>query len=116
MHVEKSPTVQPLERRILLTTLDPAWAGAPGYNQPYPDNTTVEHAVAAVALVAGGKVLALADHTAQAGQEITATASLVRYNADGSLDTTFGGGDGILDLPDFASRMIVLKTSGEIVL
>jgi uncharacterized delta-60 repeat protein len=42
------------------------------------------------------------------------TASLVRFTADGQLDTTFGGGDGVADLP-FYGRSIRLAADGKIV-
>ena len=71
----------------------------------------------AVALQADGKIL-VAGRTANGGHDDFA---LVRYLADGSLDTSFGGGDGIVTT-DFGSgssdqaRSMVVQSDGRIVL
>ncbi len=105
--------IELLESRLLLTTLDPTFNAGQGFtDEPFPTNAISEDAVASLAILPGGKILALAIHDVT---DQPRTSSLVRYNANGTLDTTFGGGDGILDLNESLTPLAVLK-NGHIIL
>ena len=73
----------------------------------------------AVAIQSNGKIVVAGSSAASAGSTNTNTI-VVRYNADGSLDTGFGGGDGIVTTdvvagtPDFAAD-VALQSDGMVV-
>src|SRR5687767_9999966 len=91
-------SIEALERRTLLAAgqLDPSFGDA--------GVVTAPPAIAPVAVLpqADGKVLVAGETIATPGlneppyTQATYAAAIVRYNADGSLDTTFGGGDGFV--------------------
>jgi uncharacterized delta-60 repeat protein len=82
--------VEALETRQLLSggTLDPTFGSGGIVVQDF--NGMPNYGAAAV-LVAGGKILVAGTYGELGATDICVS----RYNADGSLDTTFGGGDGI---------------------
>jgi uncharacterized delta-60 repeat protein len=98
----REAAIQALEPRLLLAALDPTWNGSGVQDAPF----TNAGAVKSVATLATGKVLAL---VATADED-----TLVRYNADGSLDSTFGN-TGLLTLTTRVSQMVV-RGDGEIFL
>jgi uncharacterized delta-60 repeat protein len=84
--------LEPLEDRQLLSGgLDPAFAAAGQRTIPLPDSTATETA-AAVAVQKDAKIV-LAGLTQDAN---TSEFTVVRLNADGTLDTTFGSGGRVL--------------------
>src|SRR5690349_19379842 len=90
------PLPEELERRVLLAAslLDPTFGGGDGIVTT--DVATSGGAVAAVSVLASGKILAAGNASASlpSGSPPAGDFALARYNADGSLDKTFGGGDG----------------------
>ena len=102
-----APAIEAIERRILFAALDPTWAGDGIELEPYPTQSPQHSAVLAIAVLAGDKVLALAEHFDLTAHDPSPTHTLVRYNADGSVDTTFGGGDGIVPVAGMARDMVV---------
>src|SRR5215203_4249960 len=82
-----SPTFESLETRKLLSAvdLDPNF----GDDGKVRTDLGLDGAMA-VAVLPGGKILVAA------GSDQGSAINLVRYNADGSLDPSFGGGDGVV--------------------
>src|SRR5690242_441984 len=97
--------MEPIERRVLLTSLDPTWNGTGFQNQPFADNTGEGNRVSVISLgqFSDGKVAELVEEFHDFDPT---TYALVRHNADGTLDTTFGT-NGILALSKTPSKMVV---------
>ncbi len=81
------------------------------------DPTSSLEAINAIAIQADGKIL-LAGNTPGSGGDNLQDAVLIRLNADGSFDTGFGGGDGIVTLntsarDDFNS--VTIQADGKII-
>src|SRR5437870_9877033 len=83
--------VETLESRVLLAySLDPSFDG---------DGLLIGPAgfgAGQVTVQSDGKILAVSRPLSESAGDF-----LIRYNPNGSLDTSFGGGDGRVDLPDF---------------
>src|SRR6185312_15298072 len=75
--------VEPLEGRALLTAgaLDPTFGAGAGYVKTDLGTTGDS-----------GKIVAAGNFGTQATGAVTTDFTLVRYNTDGTLDTTFGNG------------------------
>src|SRR4051812_34712434 len=85
--------IEAIERRILLTGLDPSWNGNGTQTEPFPDNSQIDsYNVISLGILSDNKVLALVKHITDFQEP---EFFLVRHNADGSVDTTFDE-DGIL--------------------
>src|SRR5947209_5623443 len=82
------PRLEALEDRCLLSAgaLDPAFGSGAGYVTTSLNSKSDDHAYS-VAVQADGKIIAAGDVYGSTDQ-----IGLVRYNANGSLDTTFGKG------------------------
>ncbi len=96
-------------------SLDPTF-GAHGL---LPASTDVVH-VNAMTLLAGDKLLLTATHFQLTTYGTTGVGEVIRLNADGSLDKSFGGGDGVVESPegpaDFMSYgTIAVDPNGRIV-
>jgi uncharacterized delta-60 repeat protein len=101
--------VEACERRTLFAALDPAWGVDGIQHEPYPvqSGSGLRYSADATAVLGDGKVLVLAKQTDLSGNTDDFNWSLVRFDSDGSVDTTFGGGDGTLPLADMAWGMAV---------
>lgn len=88
--------------------LDPSFGTAAGYTRTAIGPTVDE--TFAVALQSDGKLLAVGDTYNGSTWDM----GLARYNADGTLDTTYGGGDGVatLDIADDSARGVVPTADG----
>jgi len=96
-----SHATEPLERRVLLAALDPTWNGSGVLTLPDAGRCV------SVVPLPSGKVLALVN--------ASSSDRLVRYNANGSLDTGFGIGGGVELGTDRGTQMVV-RADGEIFL
>jgi uncharacterized delta-60 repeat protein len=108
-----SAVIQTLENRVLLATLDPTWNGTGVQGLPYaPKNPGDYGFVKSLAPLSGGKVLALA-YVQPSGRP--GADALIRYNSNGSLDSTFGDG-GILAIRTGSASDMVVRDDGTLVL
>lgn len=109
----RSAIVEVLERRQLLATgaLDTSFDGD---GRVVHDGGSVSR-FQDVAIQADGKILAVGKES----PNLTATYAVFRYNVDGSLDTTYGGGDGIATVPQkplsFQPFELSLQSDGKVV-
>jgi uncharacterized delta-60 repeat protein len=109
--------IEPVERRILFAALDPTWAGDGVQNEPFSiDLDEAPRAVAIeVAALSDGKVLALCQQYRLDDVESVFTYALARYNADGSVDTTFGD-NGVVAITTGGASGMQVADDGEILL
>ncbi|HEV3262332.1 MAG TPA: hypothetical protein VG013_36105, partial [Gemmataceae bacterium] len=96
------PRLEALEDRCLLSAgaLDPTFGNGAGYVTTSLTNS--DDTAYSVLIQPDGKILATGDARATSGKHnvtVTHNAGLVRYNADGSLDTSFGSGGEALGPP-----------------
>src|SRR5688572_15672020 len=84
--------IEPLEPRTLLAAslLDPSFGGGDGIASV--DFRGGYDETADVAVLPGGKILVAATARRPDGDDASADFALARFNADGSLDTSFGTG------------------------
>src|SRR5688500_7980767 len=98
---DRLPAFQSLERRVLFAAGDPDTTfGGDGILLADPADFTGR--IAAIAVQADGKTVAVGSETP--AREFGVRAAVLRYNADGSPDTSFGGGDGIVLFDRFDER------------
>ncbi|MGE3971100.1 MAG: beta strand repeat-containing protein, partial [Porticoccaceae bacterium] len=110
---EAVPNQAPVNITGILGTLDTGFGGGDGIvTTPVLASTDVAYALA---VQADGKIV-VAGRTANGSNHDFA---LVRYNADGTLDTGFGGGDGMVTTPVLASsdvaQALAVQADGKIV-
>src|SRR5687767_4931180 len=94
-------TLETLERRVRMAAgdVDPTFGQSGVVSNHFGGNAAV---LSAVEVLSDGKILAAG--TRSTGSDGASADFLVaRYNADGSPDTTFGGGDGVVTT-DFGGR------------
>src|SRR5205823_2301211 len=112
--LRSTPILEPLERRALLSAgqLDATFGGGDGIVSAAPG---AAGSFNDVAVLPGNKVLAVGTTlTTGGGSDV----SLSRFNADGSYDTTFGGGDGTVTAdfgPADQGRRLAVQPDGKIV-
>src|SRR5437868_7145765 len=101
-----TPILEPLERRALLSAgqLDPTFGGGGIVS------VAAGGAFEDVAVLPGNKLLAVGTTSNTAGAH---SAYLARFNADGSYDTSFGGGDGVAT-GSFDAHRLALQTDDKI--
>ena len=108
-----------LEGRLLFAALDPTWngSGIQGYPFLVGVDANKQSTVLDVAVQPDQKVLALNNHY-ELGRPYRPTVyTLIRYNVDGSVDTTFGPkGDGIIDLAEGKPQEVLVQDDGTILL
>ena len=109
--------IERLERRVLFTALDPTWNGSGIQGFPFLTdlNQAKRSSVLHVAVQADQKVLALNNHYELSRPYRPTLYTLIRYNADGAVDTTFGTkGDGIVDVTEGTPQGIIVQDDGTI--
>jgi uncharacterized delta-60 repeat protein len=103
-------------------TLDTAFGGGDGIVTTAVASGTLQDGALAVTVQSDGKIVAVGSAQTSAGPPAPGSAiAIVRYNADGSLDTTFGGGDGIVTTDIVAgtatdgAQAVLVQADGRIV-
>src|ERR1041385_8979392 len=97
--------MESFERRILMTALAPTWNATGTQNQPFPNNTgeTNRVQVSGLGQFSDGKVAELIKQFHDFEPE---TYALVRHNADGTVDKTFGT-NGVMALGGTPTNILV---------
>ncbi|HZN64237.1 MAG TPA: delta-60 repeat domain-containing protein [Tepidisphaeraceae bacterium] len=100
--------VEPLERRTLLSAgdLDPTFSGD---GKVLAEDVRVDRAATDVAVLADGKVLVVGYRSTGRVGRLGSDLELTRYNADGTLDKSFGDGGRVrTDLGDLDFARVVV--------